>query len=82
MVAANDRIFFGTDNGDLLTFNNDKRGARAVSEDETEPNRYPFLLRPEWYSFCGHRIESFVETSDDDGGVGDLTKDTVRRSWI
>lgn len=82
MVASNDRIFFGTDNGDLLTFNNDKRGERAVSEDETEPNRYPFMLRPEWYSFCGHRIESFVETSDDDGGIGNLTKDTVRRSCV
>ena len=95
MVASNDRIFFGTDNGDLLTFNNDKRGAQAESEiavraednqidgtDIYEKNRFPFLLRPEWYSFCGHRIESFVETSDDDGGIGNLTKDTVRRSTV
>lgn len=86
MVAANDRIFFGTDNGDLLTFNNDKRGVQAESEIVSGTtygeNRYPFLLRPEWYSFCGHRIESFVETSDDDGGIGNLTKDTVRRSCV
>lgn len=86
MVASNDRIFFGTDNGDLLTFNNDKRGVQAESEIVSGTtygeNRYPFMLRPEWYSFCGHRIESFVETSDDDGGIGNLTKDTVRRSAV
>ena len=86
MVASNDRIFFGTDNGDLLTFNNDKRGVQSESEIVSGTtygeNRYPFLLRPEWYSFCGHRIESFVETSDDDGGIGNLTKDTVRRSAV
>lgn len=86
MVASNDRIFFGTDNGDLLTFNNDKRGVQSESEIVSGTtygeNRYPFMLRPEWYSFCGHRIESFVETSDDDGGIGNLTKDTVRRSVV
>jgi hypothetical protein len=86
MVASNDRIFFGTDNGDLLTFNNDKRGVQAESEIVSGTtygeNRYPFMLRPEWYSFCGHRIESFVETSDDDGGIGNLTKNTVRRSAV
>lgn len=82
MVASNDRILFRTNNGVLLTFNNDKRGERAASEDDETPNRYPFMLRPEWYTFCGHRIESFVETSDDDGGIGNLTKNTVRRSAV
>lgn len=82
MVAFDDRILFGTDNGDLLTFNNDKRGLRAESEDSDVPNRYPFLLRPEWYSFCGHRIESFIETEDDDAGIANATKDTVKRSCV
>ncbi|MBO4284264.1 MAG: hypothetical protein J5958_06555 [Clostridia bacterium] len=80
MVALNDRILFGTADGKILTFNTDKRGVKSSAEGTK--NLYPNMIRPEWYSFCGHRIESYVETEDDDAGIANATKDTVKRSAV
>jgi len=80
-------LFFGTDNGDVCLFNNDKRGVpppRVLSSPDFDKAAYDALMKrsihPDFYSFDYHAPRYALSTVSDDGGVPDLTKDTVRGS--
>ena len=82
-------LFFATDNGDVCIFNNDKRGIapKRVSDsedfdDEEYKKAMERKLHPEFYSFTGHAPRYALSTVTDDGGVHDMTKDTVKGSFV
>jgi len=80
-------LFFGTENGDVLVFNNDKRGV-APPHVATGPdyNRdhykkaYGRVIHPYYYSHAGHAPTYALRTVADDGGIPHLTKSTVKGS--
>ncbi len=76
-MVVGDRLYFGTDTGEVFVFNNDKRG-ESVGDDEVEPSE----LHCSFYSFAGHRIDSGFLTRFDDCGVPHLCKSTLSRSLI
>ena len=82
-----DRLFFGTENGDVCVFNNDKRGAPPpwLSEQEEfdiDEYREHFgkRLHPYYYSFEFHPPRYALSTVSDNGGFPNLTKSTVKHS--
>lgn len=88
--STGDLLIFGTDEGTLLCVNTDKRGVPSTFEaaDKGFFNADDYaaecgnIIRPEWYSFAGHRYESFIQTAYDDGGIPNLAKTTETRSTV
>ena len=87
LASFENLLLFGTDNGDLCIFNNDKRGvapnriAGAADFDEAEYKKfYGRRIHPYFYSFANHGMRCGVQTSPDDCGRPDLTKNTVKHS--
>lgn len=74
-MVVGDRLYFGTDTGEVFVFNNDKRGV-SVGDDEVEPSE----LHHSFYHFAWHRIDSGFLTRFDDCGVPHLCKSTSSRS--
>ena len=62
-------LFFGVENGDICSFNFDKR------EDNGE-------IAPRWYSFNERAILSGCATKMDNCGIPHLTKTTVKKSTV
>ena len=82
-----DLLFFGTDNGDICIFNNDKRGIAPehISSDydfkeEDYRRYYGRRIHPYFYTFDTHRMRSGVHTAPYDCSRPDLTKNTVKHS--
>ncbi len=69
-----DKLYFGTENGDLCLFNTDKR---SVSYDEGE---VAGIIGSRWYDRCGHRYESGFATLSDDCGYPQFAKSTVGKT--
>ncbi len=85
--TTDDLLFFGTDNGDLCIFNNDKRGQPPTRlSDSPDFNMaeytkiYGRRIHPDFYSFDGHAMRCGVRTVKDDCGIPSLTKNTVKHS--
>ena len=82
-----DLMLFGTDNGDVCVFNNDKRGvapksiAEAEDFDKEEYESYfGRRIHPSFYSFDSHSMRCGVRTAPSDCGLSGLTKNTVKHS--
>lgn len=80
-------LFFGTENGDLCVFNNDKRGIapqRIASDPEYDRDEYQRIyarrIHPDYYSFDGHAIRCALKTAMDDCSIPHMTKSTVKHS--
>ena len=82
-------LFFGTESGDLLILNNDKRG---VAPDELkasadfDPEEYKaamgMRIHPSFYSHEGHRVRYSMKTAYDSCDIPHLTKSTVKGSLV
>ena len=86
-VSVDDRLYFGTENGDVFVFNNDKRGTPpdrirlSGGFDAAEYERtMGGVIHPDFYDFAGHRIECSLTTAPDDCGEAGLKKCLVRGS--
>lgn len=89
IFSFNDHLIFGNDYGDLLMLNTDMRGVpneEEASDEGFSEEEYKAecgnIIRPKWYTFCGHKYESFVQTNYDECGIPHLTKSTVNRSTV
>ena len=86
-VFEADILMFGTQNGDLCVFNNDKRGVApeyiANKEDFDEDeyrNFYARRIHPYYYTFADHRMRCGIRTAAYDCSRPDLAKNTVKHS--
>ena len=82
-------LFFGTDDGSVCVFNNDKRGVppeRISSEEGFNADEYKAamgrLIHPDFYSFAGHAPRYAIKTKSDDCSIPHLTKNTVKHSLV
>ncbi|MBR2930398.1 MAG: leucine-rich repeat protein [Clostridia bacterium] len=80
-------LFFGTESGALLLFNNDKRGVtpkHLASMEGFDAEEYKRVmghrLHPSFYPFDGHAVRYAVKTAYDDCGIPHLRKSTVKNS--
>lgn len=71
VAAFADTLLLGTENGDILICNTDKRG-----EEESS------VIPAKYYSICGHRFYSGIDTVSENAGVPHLTKDTSKKSTV
>ena len=85
----NKLLFFGTETGDVCIFNNDKRGIAPKNisdsqgfDSEEYKNVMKRSLHPDFYSFDSHAPRYALSTVTDNGGVFDMTKDTVKNSFV
>lgn len=83
----NNLLFFGTDNGDLCIFNNDKRGvapsriSSAPDFDSEDYKRYyGRRIHPDFYTFNGHRMRCGARTASYDCEMPSITKNSVKHS--
>ena len=83
----NNLLFFGTTNGDLCVFNNDKRGvppkriASAADFDaEDYKSYYGRRIHPDFYNFNGFRMRCGVRTAPYDCEMPSITKNSVKHS--
>ena len=84
---GNDLLLFGTENGDVCIFNNDKRGIAPPWLSEAEgfdaeeyKKHFGKRLHPYYYSFAFHPPHYAIKTVSDNGGFPNLTKNTVKHS--
>ena len=82
-----DILFFGTENGDICVFNNDKRGvapqniSEAADFDKEEYERFfARRIHPSFYSFDSHSMRCGICTAPSDCGAAGLAKNTVKHS--
>ena len=87
MFSDGELLFFGTNSGELMLFNTDKRGiapdhiASAPGFDRAEfASAYKGRLHPEFYSFAGHAPRYTLVTKSDNCGEPNLSKCTVKDS--
>ncbi len=85
--AYGDRLFFGTDNGDVCVFNNDMRGkppARIENAEGFKLSEYKSVygnrIHPDFYSFINHAPRYAISTVLDNCGIPHLEKSTVKGS--
>ncbi len=85
----NKLLLFGTDTGEVCIFNNDKRGIPPTRLSEAEDFDLPAYekrmqrsLHPDFYSFDKHAPRYALSTVTDDGGIHDMTKDSVKGSLV
>lgn len=83
----NNLLFFGTSNGDLCIFNNDKRGvapkrilSSADFDSEDYARYYARRIHPDFYSFNGHSMRCGARTAPYDCELPDITKNSVKHS--
>lgn len=87
LLAVGKRLFFGTGNGDLCVFNNDKRGVapdairNSSDYDEREyKEKFGRTIAPLHYSFANHRVKYAIRTVSDNGNIPHMLKNTVKNS--
>lgn len=87
IISVENFLIFATENGDLLMFNNDKKGVAppaVVSADEFDGDEYAKLysgrLHPYYYSFAGHAPRYALQTKKDNCGIPHMEKTTVKGS--
>ena len=73
IVVVGERLFFGTENGDVCVINTDMRGVPDYEGQIFESNR----ISSRWYSFAGVRYPSVCVTRLDDCSKKSLAKGTV-----
>lgn len=88
-LGVGELLFFGTESGALMIFNNDMRGVapKEVSsayDFDAEEYREAMGTRihPYFYSFDGHAVRYAIQTPYDDCGIPHLTKSTVKHSLV
>ena len=86
-AMSGDRLFFGTENGEVCIFNNGKRGVpppwlAEQSDFDADEYREHFgkRIHPYYYSFDFHPPRYALSTVSDNGGFPNLTKSTVKHS--
>ena len=84
-----DILFFGTDNGDICVFNNDRRGiapkfiSDAPDFDIEEYERFwGRRIHPSFYSFDSHAMRCGVCSAPSDCKAAGLSKNTVKHSLV
>jgi len=82
-------LFFGTESGNLLVFNNDKRGVapeRLKAQSDFDEQLYASVMKdrihPDFYNFDGHSVRYSVTTVPDNCGIPELLKSTVASSPV
>jgi hypothetical protein len=73
IVVVGERLFFGTDDGDICVINTDKRGVPDYVGQILERDR----ITAKWYSFAGVKYPSICVTTLDDCSKKSLAKGTV-----
>lgn len=88
-LGLGELLFFGTEDGALLMFNNDKRGtppehiaAAADFDAEDYRARMGRRLHPDFYSFDGHAPTYIIQTAYDNCDIPHLTKSTAKHSLV
>lgn len=88
-LGADDLLFFGTQDGALCVFNNDKRGVapdyiRNMKDFDEEEylERYSRRIHPSFYSFDNHAVRYLIKTAYDNCDIPHLTKSTVKHSLV
>ena len=79
-----ERLFFGTDSGDICVFNTDKRGiAEHYGDSENDREAVGVSeIHSRWYDRCGHRYTSGFSTLSDNCGFPQFTKSTVGKTLV
>ncbi len=88
-LGCDNLLFFGTEDGRLLVFNNDKRGVAPdyIKEcEDFDPEEYRLemgqRLHPYFYSFDRHAPTYVIRTAYDNCGIPHLTKSTSKHSLV
>lgn len=89
MLSLGELLYFTTEYGSLLVFNNDKRGIapEAVTNSEDfDAEEYAKIMgnkiHPTFYSFDRHAVSYAARTMSDDCGIPYLTKSTAPHSLV
>ena len=84
-----DILLFGTENGDICVFNNDKRGVAPKSisdapdfDKEEYEGFWGRRIHPSFYSFDSHAMRCGICTAPSDCGHAGLSKNTVKHSLV
>ena len=87
LLAVGELLFAITGGGDLLLFNNDKRGVappHIKAEEDFDEREYAEIygrrIHPFYYSFAGHAPRYALQTKRDDCSLPHLEKSTVKGS--
>lgn len=87
LLSLGELLFAMTENGDLILFNNDKRGVpppEVSSSEAFDRDEYDEIwgrrIHPYYYSFAGHAPRYALQTKKDDCGLPHLEKSTVKGS--
>ena len=87
LLAVGDLLFAITGGGDLLLFNNDKRGVappHIKAAEDFDAREYAEIygrrIHPFYYSFAGHAPRYALQTKRDDCSLPHLEKSTVKGS--
>lgn len=70
-------LYFGTSDGALMAFNDDKRG-KSYNDDDPGEGR----IHSHWYTFDGRTISSAAVTAYDTAGYPGIAKKTVKKSLV
>ncbi len=88
-LGTNDLLFFGTSDGVLFVFNNDKRGVapdyiKNMSDFDPEEykEKYSRRIHPSFYAFDSHAVRYLIKTAYDNCDIPHLTKSTVKHSLV
>ena len=80
-------LFFGTENGDVMQFNNEMRGVappHVMAQDGFDASEYKKdygrIIHPYYYTRDGYAQTYAISTVSDDGDIPHLTKSTVKGS--
>ena len=81
LLSLENTLYFGTLDGYLFCFNNDKRGKAVTVNGETETVGAG-EIHPSYYTFDGRAYPCGLATAMVDMGVPHLSKSTVRKSLV
>ena len=84
-----ERLFFGTESGDLCLFNNDKRGIAPLSlssisgfDEKEYREKMGRRIHKSYYNFANHAPTYVMTTINDNVGIPHLTKNTTKHSLV
>jgi len=88
-LGVGELLFFGTEDGVLSVFNNDKRGIapeHISSAPDFDPEEYrrehANSIHPYYYTFDSHAVRYAIKTVLDNCDIPHLTKSTVKNSLV